>query len=74
MASRITTQPALFVVAENDVRVPPEVTREVYEQVRSTKRWVVVPGAGHDDVYLPPGWNQHVDEVRSWMLNYLTSD
>ncbi len=73
MAYRITSQPALFIVAGNDVRVPNEVTREVYDNVRSIKKWVVIPGARHDDVYLPPARQRHVDEVREWMAAYLAA-
>ena len=51
--------------------MPNEVTREVYDNVRSIKKWVVLPGARHDDVYLPPVRQRHMDEVREWMTTYL---
>lgn len=71
VASRITNQPALFIVCERDQRVPNEVTREVYDAVRGPKRWVVAPGVGHDAVYQPPVWEHHLAEVRSWLEQHL---
>ncbi len=71
VASRITTQPVLFLVAENDARVPNEVSRELYDSVAGPKRWVVVPDAGHDAVYNPPAWDIHLAEVRNWLSQYL---
>jgi fermentation-respiration switch protein FrsA (DUF1100 family) len=70
-AARITTQPVLFLVAENDARVPMEVSRELYDSVAGPKRWVVVPDVGHDAVYNPPAWELHLAEVRNWLSHYL---
>ncbi len=71
MAQRITTQPALFIVCENDARAPAEVSRGMYDNISAPKRWVMLPGAGHDSVYAPPFLERHISEVRDWMATYL---
>jgi pimeloyl-ACP methyl ester carboxylesterase len=71
MAVKVTSQPVLFIVAENDPRVPVEVSRELYDSVPGPKKWVVIPGVGHDAVYNPPVWDVHLSAVRDWLSIHL---
>ena len=69
--SRVAPNPMLFVVAEEDVLVPNEVTREVYDRAGQPKKWVVIPGCGHYDVYFPPIFEQVMAEATSWYTQHL---
>lgn len=70
VAHRIN-QPMLFAVAERDVEVPHYLTREIYDLVAGPKDWVVIQGAQHHEVYLPPYFQQHMDAVERWFSRYL---
>ena len=43
--------PILVGVGEDDQLIPPEQARQVFEAVRAPKRWLEIPGAGHDDIF-----------------------
>lgn len=71
VVGRIAPRPVLFIVAERDVLVPHEVTRELYERAGEPKKWVVIPGAGHYDVYFPPALHRVLDETTLWFRQHL---
>jgi len=70
VAHRIT-RPMLFIVAGRDVEVPHYLTREIYDLVRGPREWVVLEGAQHHQVYLPPYLEKHLDAVEKWFLQHL---
>lgn len=70
VVDRIAPRPVLFVVAERDVLVPNEVTRELYDRAGDPKRWVVLPGLGHYDAYGEAA-DVVLDEVASWFRQHL---
>ncbi len=70
VAHRIT-QPAMFIVAEREVEVPHYITREIYERVQGPREWVVLKGAQHHEVYLPPHFEPHLSAVEQWFGKYL---
>ncbi len=43
--------PVLVGVGEDDRVIPPRQAREVFEAVRAPKRWIEIPGAGHNDIF-----------------------
>lgn len=43
--------PVLVGVGAEDRVIPPEEARRVYEAARQPKRWLLVPGAGHNDIF-----------------------
>jgi hypothetical protein len=67
----IAPRAILYVVAERDVLVPPEVTRELYERSGEPKGWEVVPGCGHYDVYAPPHLDVAMARASEWFERYL---
>jgi pimeloyl-ACP methyl ester carboxylesterase len=40
--------PVLFIAAERDVRMPPELVRSLYDTCPSPKSYYLIPGAGHE--------------------------
>jgi pimeloyl-ACP methyl ester carboxylesterase len=64
--SRITkiSAPTLFVVGADDGIVPSSSSRELFEEARSTKRWVEVPG-GHNDVFRGTAFEQALANFRT---------
>ena len=44
------TAPILVVHGENDLVVPIELGKRLYDLIRAPKRFVSVPGAGHNDL------------------------
>ncbi|MBV8350101.1 MAG: alpha/beta fold hydrolase [Mycolicibacterium sp.] len=54
VVGNIAPRPILFIVAERDVLVPNEVTRELFDRAGEPKRWMVLPGIGHYDAYAQP--------------------
>ncbi len=49
------TLPKLFIHGGSDERVPPALGRRLYEAAAEPKELYLVPGAGHNDVYLHGG-------------------
>jgi fermentation-respiration switch protein FrsA (DUF1100 family) len=47
--------PILVVVAEHDSIVPPAHSRRLFEKVQAPKRFVTIPGAGHNDLEMLDG-------------------
>jgi len=68
---RLAPRPILFIVAERDVLVPNENTREVYERAGVPKRWVAIPDIGHYDVYFPPSFHKVMAEATDWYRHYM---
>ncbi len=71
LVARISPRPVLFIVAENDVLVPAENTRELYERAGDPKRWAVIPNIGHYDAYFPPAFERVMEETTAWYAHYL---
>jgi len=68
---RISPRPVLFIIAEHDVLVPPEITREVYDRALEPKKWVVVPDVGHFDMYYDPALAKVIEETDDWFQRYM---
>ena len=68
---RIAPRPILYVVAEHDVLVPGEVTRELYDRSGEPRGWEVVRGAGHYDVYGPPHFDVAMAKATEWFERFL---
>jgi alpha-beta hydrolase superfamily lysophospholipase len=67
----IAPRAILYVVAENDVLVPPDITRELYVRSGEPRGWEVIPGCGHYDVYGPPWFDQVVERAVAWYGRHL---
>lgn len=68
---RIAPRPLLFIVAEKDVLVLPEITRELYDRAGEPKDWKVIPEFGHYDVYFSPAFDLVMAETKTWLERYL---
>jgi pimeloyl-ACP methyl ester carboxylesterase len=68
---RIAPRPILFMVAERDVLVPNDVTREVFDRAGEPKRWIVLPGIGHYDAYAPPAAERVLAEAAAFFTEHL---
>jgi uncharacterized protein len=71
VVGRIAPRPIMFIVAERDVLVPNEVTRELYDNAGEPKRWLVLPGIGHYDAYSPPASARVAAEAAVWFKQHL---
>lgn len=43
--------PVLVAAGADDRTIPPEQARRVFDAAREPKRWLLIPGAGHDDIF-----------------------
>ncbi len=71
IAHKISPRAVMFIVAEKDALVFPEVTREVYDRALEPKKWVALPNCGHYDVYYPPTFDTVMAEATQWFQKYI---
>ena len=71
VAHKISPRAVMFIVAEKDVLVLPEVTREVYDRALEPKKWMALPNCGHYDVYYPPAFDTVMVEATQWFQQYI---
>jgi fermentation-respiration switch protein FrsA (DUF1100 family) len=71
MVGRIAPRPILFVVAELDGLVLNELTRELYDRAGEPKRWVVIPGLQHYEIYAPEHLPKALAETSAWYTKHL---
>ncbi len=57
--------PVLVIHGESDNETPPEHSRRVYGALRSPRRLLIVPGAGHNDCLRPDVWR----EIDGWLAD-----
>jgi pimeloyl-ACP methyl ester carboxylesterase len=60
-AARRIRAPVLLIHGEKDDETPPDHSRRVHAALRSAKRLIIVPGAGHNDCLRPEVWRE-IDE------------
>ncbi|HEX2214114.1 MAG TPA: alpha/beta hydrolase [Mycobacterium sp.] len=50
------TAPVLIIAGDRDDIVPARLSKRLYDAANEPKRWLLVPGAGHNDAALLDGW------------------
>ena len=55
--------PLLALAGEHDRLIPPELSRRLHDAWAGPKRWVLVPGAGHNDIHAGPGYWPPIREL-----------
>jgi pimeloyl-ACP methyl ester carboxylesterase len=65
------TRPALFVLAENDVLVPPEQTVEMYERATGPRELFRLTDAEHHDATGGPKLAEVLDRVDRWLAAHV---
>lgn len=58
--------PVLVIAGDRDDIVPATLSRRLYDAANEPKRWLLVPGAGHNDVELLDG-RQMLGEIRGFL-------
>lgn len=71
MVGKIAPRPVLFIVAENDVLVPNDITREVYDRAGEPKKWVSIPNCDHYGVYYEPAFETVMAATNEWYQRHL---
>ena len=70
-ADRVSPRPLLLVHGEEDTRLPPRCSQQIYEWAKQPKELVLYPGAGH-------GLRQCKEELRElladWLVRQLADD
>jgi pimeloyl-ACP methyl ester carboxylesterase len=70
-ARRLGGRPLLLVHGSEDDTAPIETVEPVYAAAPGPKRWVVLPGAAHNDLDAGPGLRQAIDTAAAWFTEYL---
>lgn len=68
---KIAPRPILFTVAERDILAPVELAKELYDKAGEPKKYVVIPGINHYEVYSPPYARLVMDEALTWFQQYM---
>jgi pimeloyl-ACP methyl ester carboxylesterase len=63
--------PLLLVHGEDDDVAPVETVEPVYANAPGIKRWVVMPGMGHNDLDTDPGLSAVTDLAAAWFTEHL---
>ena len=70
-ADQVSPRPLLLVHGEEDTRLPPRCSQQIYEWAKEPKELVLYPGAGH-------GLRQCKDQLRElladWLVRKLADD
>jgi pimeloyl-ACP methyl ester carboxylesterase len=69
---RLGECPLLLVHGEDDDVAPVETVEPVYVNAPGVKRWVVMPGIGHNDLDVDPGLAAAVDLAAAWFAEHLS--
>ena len=70
-AGRLTDCPLLMVHGEDDDVAPVEIVEPVYENATTAKRWVVMPGRGHNELDTDPGLTEAAGLAAAWFSEHL---
>ena len=71
VVDKIAPRPLLLITSDDDRLVPPEESQSLYDKAGDPKRLVVLEGVGHYEVYVPPAFDQVMDETVTWFDQYL---
>ena len=71
VVGRISPRSILFIIAEHDGLVLPELTRELYDRAGEPKGWAVVPGIQHYEMYTPENLPKALVHTTAWYAKYL---
>lgn len=71
VVAKIAPRAILFVVAGLDGLVLNELTRELYDLAGQPKRWVVIPGLQHYEMYAPEHLPKALAETTAWYAEHL---
>ncbi|MCC6628453.1 MAG: alpha/beta fold hydrolase [Chloroflexi bacterium] len=71
VVDRIAPRAALFIHAADDALVPAEESIAMHARAGEPKRLVLVPNAGHYDLYSGPGFARVMAEATDWFDAYL---
>ncbi|HEY2161700.1 MAG TPA: alpha/beta hydrolase, partial [Solirubrobacteraceae bacterium] len=70
-ARRLRDCPLLLVHGEDDDVAPVETVAPVYANAAGLKRWIVMPGMGHNDLDSGPGLSAAADLAAGWFSEHL---
>jgi hypothetical protein len=71
-ARRLAECPLLLVHGEDDDVAPVETVEPVYTNAPGVKRWIVLPGMGHNDLDSDPGLTTAIDLAAAWFSEHLS--
>jgi hypothetical protein len=71
-ARRLAECPLLLVHGEDDDVAPVETVEPVYTNASGVKRWIVLPGMGHNDLDSDPGLTTAIDLAAAWFIEHLS--
>jgi uncharacterized protein len=71
VVDKIAPRPLLLIAAGDDRLVPPEDCRSLYDKAGEPKRFVVIDGVGHYQVYAKPAFDQVMRETVAWFHQHL---
>ena len=71
VVDKIAPRPLLLIAAGNDRLVPPEDCKSMYDKAGEPKRFVLIEGVGHYEVYAKPAFDQVMRETLAWYQKYL---
>lgn len=70
---KIAPRAILFIAAEKDLITPPELAKEMYDKAGEPKKYFLVPGVNHFQIYAPPYGQLVMDEALAWFDQYMPS-
>jgi pimeloyl-ACP methyl ester carboxylesterase len=70
-ARRLGGRPLLLVHGADDDTAPIETVEPVYAAAPGPKRWIVVPGAAHNELDAGPGLARAIDAASAWFTEHL---
>ena len=68
VVERIAPRPVLFVAAEHDTVTPADGIADMYRLAREPKRFEVMPGITHYEIYEEP----HIERIIGWTHDWLS--
>ena len=68
VVERIAPRPVLFVAAEHDTVTPTDDIAEMYRRAREPKRFEIMPGITHYEIYEEP----HIGRIIGWTHGWLS--
>jgi fermentation-respiration switch protein FrsA (DUF1100 family) len=70
-ARRLAGRPLLLIHGADDDTAPIETVEPVYAAAPGPKRWIVLPGAAHNDLDAGPGLVRAIEAAGAWFTEYL---
>ncbi len=71
VVDKIAPRPLMLITTDNDRLVPPEESAELYRRAGEPKRFVVLRGFGHYEVYAGDCFRQVMEHTLGWYRQYL---